>query len=64
MIGIVAGEQYTAIEFMPIFASQFMSWAYISFKTPLPEKYWGEWGFAVTKRFGVCLFSGYEMRYL
>lgn len=50
MIGLVAGEQFTAVEFRPIAASKFMKWASFHVNKSLPEKYWGEWGVAFSKR--------------
>lgn len=46
MIGLVAGEQFTAIEFRPIAASNFMDRASLHINKPIPDKFWGEWGFA------------------
>ena len=63
MIGIVSGEDWTAIEFRPIFASISMKWATICINKPLPDKCWGEWGFAFTKRGEICVFKGNEMSY-
>jgi len=49
MIGIFAGEDCTALEFRPVFASSSMRWAVIVIKKPLPDKYWGEWGIAFSR---------------
>jgi hypothetical protein len=65
MIGIVCGEDHTVIEFMPVFASDFMDWAFIKLPFVLPESCWGEWGFSFTRRFPqVAVFSGNEMRWI
>jgi hypothetical protein len=63
MIGFVCGEDWTAFEFRPIFASNKMKWAAIVINKPVPDKYWGEWGFAFTRRGDICVFKGNEMRY-
>jgi hypothetical protein len=49
MIGLVATGGFTALEFRPIAASSSMRWATIHINKSLPEKYWGEWGFAFSK---------------
>lgn len=63
MIGLVSSEDYTALEFRPIFASNKMQWAKIVINKPLPEKYWGEWGLAFTKQKRICIFKGLEMTF-
>ena len=63
MIGIVCGEDWTAIEFRPVFASDKMKWAAIVINKPVPDKYWGEWGFAFRKWNEIVVYSGLEMSF-
>tara|TARA_R110000744_G_scaffold63578_1_gene130839 strand:- start:329 stop:541 length:213 start_codon:yes stop_codon:yes gene_type:complete len=62
MIGLFAGECSTAFEFRPIAASTSMRWATLVIKKPLPEKYWGEWGFAFGKHH-IWIFSGNQISF-
>ncbi|MEE8299470.1 MAG: hypothetical protein V3R67_08850 [Thermodesulfobacteriota bacterium] len=64
MIGIYADEDLTAIEFRPMFGSSKMGWARIIIRKPLPDKYWGEWGFAVCSDFEICIYKKNEMRFV
>ena len=63
MIGLFAGEDFTAIEFRPLAASEFMSWAAIVIRKPLPEKCWGEWGVALS-RHSIWGYKKNETRFL
>ena len=61
MIGFVVGESYIALEFRPIFASEKMKWASLVLKKRMPSKYWGEWGYALSRQGEICVFKGQEM---
>lgn len=62
MIGIATGEEYIALEFSPIFASDKMKWAKVVIKTRLVNKT-GEYGFAFTSRKEICIYWGLEMHF-
>ena len=63
MIGFVCGENWTAVEFRPFFASSKMRWATICINKSLPDKYWGEWGFAFKGCKSIVIYSGNEIRF-
>lgn len=65
MIGIVGNDDWTAIEFRPIFASKKMRWAALVInKGLLPDKYQGEWGFAFRKWNEIVVYKGLEMHFV
>ena len=63
MIGLCAGEDFTALEFRPIAASTSLGWARIVIKASLPAKYWGEWGFAFGKH-SIWIYSCIEISFI
>lgn len=63
MIGIVASEDWTAIELQPKYAKRCPKWLSLVLPFSLPDRFWGEWGFAFSDLRCLVVFKGNEQSF-